>query len=150
MATKALSPFFYARGDTTTPVKIAVVGVVLNTLFAVILMQFWGYAGIAAATSITVWINASQYVIRLLKHPEFSVDKIFCYRSPRILLSNFIMGIVIYSLLLIKPEFSDKILSIFSLLTIIALGGISYIVSLIISKGMPLAQLKNILKRKFR
>ena len=149
MATKALSPFFYARGDTTTPVKIAVVGVVLNTLLAVILMQFWGYAGIAAATSLTVWINASQYVFRLLKHPEFSVDKIFRYRAPRILLSNFVMWMAIYSLLLVKPEFHDKVLSIFTLLTIISLGGISYIVSLIVTKGMPLAQLKNILKRKF-
>ena len=150
MATKALSPFFYARGDTTTPVKIAVLGVVLNTLLAVILMQFWGYAGIAAATSLTVWINAGQYVFRLSKHPEFSADKIFCYRAPRILFSNIVMGSVIYILLLVKPEFHGKFLSIFALLTIIAIGGISYIVSLIVSKGMPLAQLKNILKRKIR
>ena len=148
MATKALSPFFYARGDTTTPVKIAVVGVILNTLFALILMQFWGYAGIAAATSLTVWINATQYVVRLSKHPEFSVDKLFRYRMPRILLSNLIMGLVIYGLLAVKPEFHDKILSILILLTIIAMGDISYIVSLILTKGMPLAQLKNILKRK--
>ena len=148
MATKALSPFFYARGDTTTPVKIAVVGVILNTLLAVILMQFWGYAGIAAATSLSVWINACQYVVRLSHHPEFSADKLFRYRVPRILFSNIIMGLVIYILLTLKPEFHDKILSILTLLTIIALGGISYIVSLILTKGMPLAQLKNIFKRK--
>ena len=148
MATKALSPFFYARGDTTTPVKIAVVGVVLNTLLAVILMQFWGYAGIAAATSLTVWINASQYVVRLSHHPEFSADKIFRYRAPRILISNLVMGLVIYGLLLIKPDFQNKILSITALLTIIGMGGISYIIALIVTKGMPLAQLKNILKRK--
>ena len=150
MATKALSPFFYARGDTTTPVKIAVVGVMLNTLLALILMQFWGYAGIAAATSITVWINASQYAVRLSRHPEFSTDKIFRYRTPRILFSNLVMGLIIYALLLVRPQFSDKILSIITLLTIIALGGISYIVALIVTKGMPLAQLKNILKRKIR
>ena len=150
MATKALSPFFYARGDTTTPVKIAVVGVVLNTLLAVILMQFWGYAGIAAATSLTVWINATQYVIRLSHHPEFSMDKIFRYRTPRILISNLVMGLVLYGLLLIKPDFQNKILSITALLTIIGMGGISYIIALIVTKGMPLAQLKNILKRKIR
>lgn len=148
MATKALSPFFYARGDTTTPVKIAVVGVILNTLLAVILMQFWGYAGIAAATSLTVWINATQYVVRLSHHPEFSADKLFRYRTPRILFSNFVMGMIIYVLLMVKPEFHDKILSIVTLLTIIGLGGISYIICLILTKGMPLAQLKNILRRK--
>ena len=150
MATKALSPFFYARGDTATPVKIAVVGVILNTLFAVVLMQFWGYAGIAAATSITVWINAMQYVVRLSKHPEFSTDKILRYRVPRILFSNLVMAAVIWVLLFLKPEFHDKILSVLTLLTIIALGGISYIVALIATKGMPLAQIKNILRRKIR
>ena len=148
MATKALSPFFYARGDTTTPVKIAVVGVILNTLLALILMQFWGYAGIAAATSITVWINATQYVVRLSRHPEFSADKTFRYRTPRILISNLVMGLVIYVLLILKPEFHDKILSILTLLTIIGMGGISYIVALIVTKGMPLAQLKNIIRRR--
>ena len=113
-------------------------------------MQFWGYAGIAAATSLTVWINATQYVVRLAHHPEFLADKIFRYRAPRILISNIIMGIVIYILLMVKPEFHDRILSIITLLTIIAIGGISYLVSLIVTKGMPLAQLKNILRRKFR
>ena len=112
MATKTLSPFFYARGDTTTPVKIAVVGVILNTLLAVILMQFWGYAGIAAATSLSVWINAGQYIMRLKKHPEFLTDKLFRYRAPRILFSNLVMWGVIYALLILKPEFHDKILSI--------------------------------------
>ena len=113
-------------------------------------MQVWGYAGIAAATSVTVWINAGQYVIRLRKHPEFSADRLFRYRTPRILISNFVMGFIIYSLLQIKPEFHDKVLSIITLLTIIGIGGISYIVALIVTKGIPLAQLKNILKRKIR
>ena len=148
MATKTLSPFFYARGDTTTPVKIAVVGVILNTLLAVVLMQFWGYAGIAAATSLSVWINAGQYIVRLKKHPEFLIDKLFRYRVPRILFSNLVMWGVIYGLLIVKPEFHDKILSIITLLTIIVLGGISYMISLIVTKGLPLSQLKNVLKRK--
>ena len=139
-----------ATNDVFNDIKIAVVGVMLNTLLALILMQFWGYAGIAAATSITVWINASQYAVRLSRHPEFSTDKIFRYRTPRILFSNLVMGLIIYALLLVRPQFSDKILSIITLLTIIALGGISYIVALIVTKGMPLAQLKNILKRKIR
>ena len=150
MATKALSPFFYARGDTTTPVKIAVVGVILNTLLALILMQFWGYAGIAAATSLTVWINAGQYVVRLHYHPEFQMDTIFKFRAPRILLANLLMGLVIYGLLWVRPVFHSKVLSIITLLTIIAVGGISYIVALIMTKGLPFAQLKNILKRKIR
>ena len=150
MATKALSPFFYARGDTTTPVKIAVIGVALNTTFALILMQFWGYAGIAAATSLTVWINAGQYLFRLRKNPEFKLDKIFMYRVPRILLSNLVMGFVLWALLFFMPDFNSKILSVIGLLTIIVLGGISYIVALILTKGMPLEQLKNILKRKIR
>ena len=72
MLTKALAPFFYAHGDTKTPVKIAAIGVVINALLCLTLMRIWGHVGIALATGITVWINAGQYVF-LLKN-KISLD----------------------------------------------------------------------------
>ena len=77
MLTKAFSPFFYARGDTVTPVKIAIAGVVLNAVLALSFMPFWGYLGIAAATGITVWVNALQYALRLKKQGDFHLDALF-------------------------------------------------------------------------
>lgn len=95
MATKALSPFFYARGDTKTPVKIAIVGVVLNSVAALILMQFLGYKGIALATTLATWVNAVQYFVRIRQSRQFTRDALFKFRTPRILIACVLMGAVL-------------------------------------------------------
>ena len=89
MLTKALAPFFYAQGDTKTPVRIAAIGVVINALLCLTLMQFWGHVGIALATGITVWINAGQYVF-LLKG-QISLDACCKKRLCKIFIACAIM-----------------------------------------------------------
>jgi putative peptidoglycan lipid II flippase len=65
IAVKVLAPGYYARQDTTTPVKIAVVAMVsnmlLNLLFVGLLLRngFEGpHAGLALASSIAAYLNA--------------------------------------------------------------------------------------------
>jgi putative peptidoglycan lipid II flippase len=48
---------FYARGDTATPVKAALIAVVVNIAFKVALMGPLAQVGLALATSIGAWIN---------------------------------------------------------------------------------------------
>ena len=122
MATKTFAPFFYSRGDTTTPVRIAIIGVILNSTLALIFMQFWGYAGIALATTCSVWINAFQYLVRLVRHPEFSFDTMFKFRFPRLLFSVLIMGISIYILEYLQNLWglnTTKMIQIISLIGIV-------------------------------
>ena len=154
MMTKTLAPFFYARGDTTTPVKIAVVGVILNALMAVTFMQFWGYVGIALATSISVWINATQYMVRLGHRGDFKLDAQFKYRLKRIVGSGALMGV---SLLILKLlfigywpnwEHGGSILSFILLGCLIGAGLVVFTGALLASGGLPIAQLKNLMKRK--
>ncbi len=108
MMTKALAPFFYARGDTKTPVKIATVGLVINAILCLIFMQFWGHVGIALATGITVWVNAFQYIYLLKRKGDFVLDYLFLYRARCILLSTFVMGVgllcVYKALMLFYPD----------------------------------------------
>ena len=154
MMTKTLAPFFYARGDTTTPVKIAIVGVILNAIMAVIFMQFWGYAGIALATSISVWINATQYMVRLSHRGDFKLDPVFKYRIKRIILSGVVMaGIIggmkmVISLVLPDWDHSGGFVSMVALGGMIGLGGMVFVGTLILSGGIPLDQIKAILKRR--
>jgi len=150
MATKSFAPFFYARCDTTTPVKIAIIGVILNSSMALIFMQFWGYAGIALATTCSVWINAFQYLFRLIKHPEFSFDGVFKFRLPRILFSVLIMAISIHLGLLLENTFfpdSSHFYKIILLGLNICISGTIYLLTLIITKGITLSQIKFILRK---
>jgi putative peptidoglycan lipid II flippase len=48
---------FYARGDTATPVKAALIGTAINIVFKIVLMVPLAQVGLALATSIGAWIN---------------------------------------------------------------------------------------------
>lgn len=162
MTTKTFSPFFYARGDTTTPVKIAVIGVILNSILALIFSGIvgigsfrmgMGYAGIALATTCSVWVNTFQYLIKLLKHPEFSFDKLFKARFFKIIESALIMGLCIYFLKKLKTVLlptATTFEEIISLFLIIGISGIVYLGCLIFTKAVPFKQFKNIIKQKLK
>ncbi len=50
---------FYARGDTATPVKAALLAAAINILLKVLLMGHFAQVGLALATSVGAWINLS-------------------------------------------------------------------------------------------
>jgi putative peptidoglycan lipid II flippase len=59
MGIKVLAPGFYARQDTRTPVRIAVIAMVTNMVFNIALMFPLAHAGLALATTISAYVNAT-------------------------------------------------------------------------------------------
>lgn len=153
MMTKALSPFFYARGDTTTPVKIAIFGVFLNAVLALSLMQFLGFIGIVLATTITVWVNAMQYMMRLNHQGEFNLDTMFKYRLPRIAVSGGVMAVCLYaaffeaSIAFPGWQHGTNLLSITLLGALVSVGLVSFAGTLLLSGGIALKDVKRFMKR---
>lgn len=153
MMTKALSPFFYARGDTSTPVKIAVFGVFLNATLALTLMQFLGFVGIVLATTITVWVNAMQYMVRLSRQGEFSLDKTFKFRMPRIILSGAVMAACLYfsfwkiSMMFPQWQHGTNLISVSLLGLLMGVGLISFAGTLLGSGGIAIRDLKRFVGR---
>ena len=74
MLIKVLAPGFFARQDMRTPVRIGVIAMlsnmVLNMLFVVPLHYYWqiGHVGLAAATSVSAFLNAGLLFIFLRKN----------------------------------------------------------------------------------
>lgn len=56
---KVLAPTFYARQDTRTPVRAGITAMIANLIAALILSQFYGHIGLAAASSISAIVNMS-------------------------------------------------------------------------------------------
>ena len=152
MLTKALSPFFYAKGDTKTPVKIAIFGVIINACLCFILMQKWGHVGIALATGLTVWINAFQYIYLLKKQGDFHLDRLFKYRFVRIFLSALLMGLLLFSgEFVYKQIWSDWLhlpgLIPFLLLSIlIVISVVIYFLTLLVTRAILWSEVKQFIK----
>lgn len=64
---KVLAPGFFARQDTKTPMKIAIVAVIVNVVLSVILVRTMSHTGLALAISIAAWCNSVLLFIVLLR-----------------------------------------------------------------------------------
>ncbi|MEQ9333207.1 murein biosynthesis integral membrane protein MurJ [Thalassobaculum sp.] len=81
---KAFQPGFFARRDTATPVKVAVVGVLANLAFNLVLMPLFAHVGIALATTLAAWLNAGLLGWLLMRRGHFRPDARLRRRALRI------------------------------------------------------------------
>ncbi|MHA1539299.1 MAG: murein biosynthesis integral membrane protein MurJ [Alphaproteobacteria bacterium] len=89
---KILAPGFYAEEDTKTPVQIAAVALIVNLVLNLILMQFFAHVGLALATSIAAWVNASLLFVFLKKRGGLVVDAQLKKNFWKLLFAAFVMG----------------------------------------------------------
>ncbi len=72
IAIKVLAPGFYARQDIRTPVKIAVVVLVLTQLMNLLFVPYLAHAGLALAIGIGAMVNALWLLIGLLRRGAYT------------------------------------------------------------------------------
>ncbi len=89
---KALSPAFFARGDTVTPLLATLKGFAVAIVLAVVLGQISGIGGIAASIALGAWSNALALIRRGAATFGFSIDAAARRRLPRIVASALAMG----------------------------------------------------------
>jgi putative peptidoglycan lipid II flippase len=90
---KVLSPGFFARKDTMTPMRFATVSVVVNLVLGITL--FVGplqYLGLAIATAVAGWVNAGMLGWALHKRGLLRPDARLLGRLPRVLIAAGAMG----------------------------------------------------------
>ena len=93
---KALSPAFFARGDTTTPLWATLKGFAVAVFLAIVLGQIYGVGGIAAAITLGAWSNALALIRRGGATFGFSIDATARRRLPRIVMAAIAMGGVLW------------------------------------------------------
>jgi putative peptidoglycan lipid II flippase len=74
IAIKVLAPGFYARQDIRTPVKIAMVVLVLTQLMNLALVPLFAHAGLALAIGVGALINAGWLLFGLLRRGAYQVQ----------------------------------------------------------------------------
>ncbi|HLI10115.1 MAG TPA: murein biosynthesis integral membrane protein MurJ [Alphaproteobacteria bacterium] len=124
---KSLAPAFYAREDTTTPVRAAVTAVVTNIVLSLALIQVLGAMGIALAASIAAWVNVVVLVYWLRRHAHFSLDGGFRRRVPRIVLASAAMaGALVLAARALAPLLADGLALKATALAILVIGGAAF------------------------
>ena len=93
---KALTPNFFARGDTITPVKYSVIVFISNLTLNLILMKPFGHTGIAIATSISAFVSLYQYIHGLKKRNHWKFSPQLIKQIKNVSICSLIMGITIY------------------------------------------------------
>jgi putative peptidoglycan lipid II flippase len=89
---KALSPAFFARDDTMTPLWAACKGFAVAVVLAVVLGHVYGASGIAAGIAIGAWSSAFSLIRRGAASFGFSIDAAARRRLPRIVAAALAMG----------------------------------------------------------
>ena len=129
---KVLNNSFFAKKDTKTPLKIAIVVVITNALLSYTLMQFFKHVGMAMATAITAWLNVFLLIIFLKKDDLFSATKEHFNNILKLIFCTIITGFAffllnkIYNHLMID---SHKLMKIFTTLSFVGIGAIVFVIS---------------------
>ncbi len=95
---KVLAPGFFARGDTATPVRVALGAVALNIALNLAFMGPLGYLGPALASSLSAWANVIALAVLLARAGDLAPDAILRRRLPRMALAALAMGAALLAL----------------------------------------------------
>ncbi len=85
--TQALVASFFARFDTSTPVKMAAVAMLVNVVFIVLLMPVLAHVGIALAQSVSAWAHAGLLTVLVVRRGYAAVSRASVGRGFRVVLA---------------------------------------------------------------
>ncbi|MBN8806936.1 MAG: murein biosynthesis integral membrane protein MurJ [Sphingomonas sp.] len=89
---KVLTPGFYAREDTRTPVRYALISVAVNLIGNLILIPTIHHVGPPLATAISSSVNVAMLYWTLKRRGHFATDARLRRRVPRLLAAAVLMG----------------------------------------------------------
>jgi len=95
---KVLTPGFYARRDTATPVKVALVVLVANVILNFALIPSFGIGGLAAAVAISSWLNCTILYVLLYRRGHFRIERWLASRIARQLIAAAAMVAVLFGI----------------------------------------------------
>ncbi len=105
---KVLSPGFFAREDTRTPMYFAAVGMAVNVVLSILLFPSFKHVGIAIGTTAAGWVNSALLAFVLWRRGHFVVDAALMKRIPLLGIASALMGVVVYGGTLVLAPLSTS------------------------------------------
>ncbi len=141
---KIFSSCFFAATDTKTPVKIAIIAMLVNIALNFLLVGYYSHVGLAIATSVAGWVNAILLGVLLYKKHIFRPSKSLRRYMLKIFLGLKVMTVTLllcYWLTASLFEMSSMWRGI-GMVTLISVGMISYFGCLTLVKTVTKDELR--------
>lgn len=147
---KVITPGFYARKDTRTPVKTAGVVLLANIILNFALIPPFGIYGLASAIAICSWLNCTMLYVILLRRGHFHIERWLWGRIARQLFAAAVMAGVLFFL---REQFATWFSGstgrrILAVGTIVSAGGVAYLLTAFLTGGMDRDAAMILLRRK--
>ncbi|MEJ6390641.1 murein biosynthesis integral membrane protein MurJ [Gymnodinialimonas ulvae] len=146
---KVLQPLYFAREDTRTPFRFALVAMVVNAVVAIGLAMAIGFLGAAIGTTVAAWI-----MVLLLSKGRRGMGEVaqfdarFRSRIWRICAAALAMGVVILGTeIVLGPFFGAPGLRYFALALLIAIGLVSYYAFARLFGAFSIADIRGAMRR---
>lgn len=145
---KVMEPAFFSRGNTKTPMNIAIICLVNNAIFNVIFFFLGlGFIGIVLASVISSYLNLTLLITKLISKKHFEFEKDFSKKLILILIPALAMALSLY---LLREFFANNetFNRVIELALIIASGIIVYFVTSYFSGSLNILLKSRFLNRR--
>jgi putative peptidoglycan lipid II flippase len=147
---KVLTPGYYARSDTKTPVRYATVSMVVNLVLNLAFIKPLGHMGPPLATAIASTVNVVLLYRTLAERGQFVADAQLRRRTPRLVVAALLMGGVMWFLdVVFEPYVVGTSVERWSaLVVLVGAGGLVYAAATVVTGAVRVAELKRLLRRR--
>lgn len=150
IAAKVLGVGFFARQDTTTPLRAGLVAALANAGIGLASAPLLGHVGIALASGIAAWVNAGLLAHGLRRRGHLDLDRRLLGRLPRIALATLAMGVLLRTALpVLAPAAAGPSLAGAGGLACLTAGGLLAFFGAAQATGaVSLSELRGLLRRR--
>ena len=146
---KVLTPGFYARSDTRTPVRYATVSMVVNLLLNLALIPTIAHMGPPLATAIASTVNVAMLYRTLRARGQFAPDAQLKRRVPRAALAAVLMGVAMwFGNALFQPYVTGTSIERWgAMLVLVGTGGLVYAAAVIATGAFRVSEVRQLFRR---
>jgi putative peptidoglycan lipid II flippase len=154
---KVFQPAYFAREDTATPMRFAIISLTVNTVGSVALFFLFRkiglmpHLGIAVATTLGGWLNAGLLWATLAKRGEFVADPRLKRALPLIVLASLVMGAALWFVAdYLQPWFGVShgvVVRLAALAALVSAGLTVYAAAVLATGAVGLRQLRSLFRR---
>jgi len=145
---KVMEPAFFARGNTKTPMKIAMACLVNNALLNVVFFVLgFGYVGIVIASIISSYLNLTLLFTILMREKYFHFAQDFTKKLILILIPSILMALTLFTMreYFYQSDFFGKVVE---LIIMVTAGLLVYGISAYFSGSLNILIKSHLFKRK--